>query len=104
MIDVKKEGNRAIVKPGDALAGGEYAALKKGLLEAVEGGSEQISIDLEGVADLDAMGVAFLSAAHNSIKNKGSRLEVIHANEGVFGLLKTLGLDRHFDLTGANHP
>jgi anti-anti-sigma factor len=74
---------------------------KKELRSLIAEEPAEIAIDLTGVDMIDSVGLGVLIATHNSISKIGGKLTVMNASENIYGLLKTMRLDRHFGVMSA---
>lgn len=96
MSEIKRTGDRATVSPGRDLVASMVQEFKKELRSLLEEKPAEIAVDLTGVDMIDSVGLGVLIATHNSISKVGGKLMVTNASENVYGLLKTMRLDKHF--------
>ena len=101
MSDIKRIGDGATVKPGRDLVASMVKEFKKELRSLLEEEPAEITIDLVGVDMIDSVGLGVLIAAHNSISKMGGKLTVMNASENIYGLFKTMRLDKHFGVKSA---
>jgi anti-sigma B factor antagonist len=95
---LKQESNQTIMKPGRDIVASFAQELKRDLCSLMEAGTKELVIDLESVRMIDSIGLGVLIATHNSLKKGGGHLTVTNASKDIFGLFKTMRLDRHFDV------
>ena len=55
-------------------------------------------MDLDGVELIDSIGMGLLIAAHNSLMKNGGKLKVVNPSEDILRLLRTMRLDKHFEV------
>jgi anti-anti-sigma factor len=101
MSEINREGNTAVVRPGRDIVATIAQDLRKELRELVDGGVTELTIDLDGVEMVDSIGMGLFIAAHNSLSKNGGSLRLVNANEDILGLLRTMRLDKHFEVQGA---
>jgi len=75
--------------------------LKKELLSAIHTYDGNLVIDLAGVDMVDSVGLGVIIAAHNTLTQKGSTLEIINVSNDIYGLLSTMRLNRRFKIEKA---
>lgn len=101
MHDIRIENGQTIVCPaGDivASAADELRSRFKDLLQAAQG---PLVIDLSRVELIDSVGIGLLIAVHNTLGKKGGRLTLTHVNTDLAALLRTMRLDKHFQVETA---
>lgn len=98
MLDVQKIGTTTTVKPLKDLV----SQASTGFLSAIKGldltQSKTLVVDFCLVTLIDSMGLGALIATYNALKAQGQSIKVIKIHPEVFGLMKNMGLDRHFDI------
>ena len=57
-------------------------------------------IDLSGVELIDSVGLGVFIATHNGLRKTDGELKIINASPKLENLFKTMGLNRHFEITG----
>jgi len=87
-----------LIAPGRDIVASYAQELRRNLWSLIEEGITEIQIDLEGVRMIDSIGLGVLIAAHNSLKKKQGSLAITHVSKDILSLLKTMRLDRHFDI------
>ena len=101
MHDIRIEDGRAVLIPaGDivASAADELRIRLKALLADSDG---SLAIDLSRVELIDSVGIGLLIAVHNTLSKKGGRLTLRHVNPDLASLLRTMRLDKHFQVENA---
>lgn len=101
MSKVERIGDRATIKPGRDLVASMVPEFKKELRSLMQEEPVEIAVDLRGVEMIDSVGLGVLIATHNSLNKIGGKLIVMNASENVYGLFKTMRLDKHFGVMGA---
>ncbi len=96
MSEVERLADRAIVKPGMDLVASMVQEFKKEMKSILEDNPEQIVINLDGVEMIDSVGIGVLIATHNTLSKLGGKLTIINASANIYGLFKTMRLDKHF--------
>jgi len=97
MEQVIQNEKQTLIAPGRDVA--SYAQeLRRNLWSLIEEGVTDVTIDLARVQMIDSIGLGVLIAAHNSLKKKQGRLAIVNVSKEILGLLKTMRLDRHFDI------
>lgn len=94
---IRKE-KRTLIKPGRDIVASYTQELRRALWSLIEEGIPDVTIDLSDVRMIDSIGLGVLIAAHNALKKKQGRLAITHVSKEILGLLKTMRLDRHFDI------
>jgi anti-anti-sigma factor len=98
MEEAIKQQKQTLIAPGRDIVASHAQELRRTLWSLIEEGVTDVTIDLAGVQMIDSIGLGVLIAAHNSLKKKQGRLAIIHVSKEILGLLKTMRLDRHFDI------
>ncbi len=98
MSEIIRDGDKAIVKPGEDIVASMVEDLRKDFKQALHDGAEQITIDLSEVDMMDSMGIGVLVAAHNTLKKNDGQLELINASADILKLLQNMRLDQHFSI------
>jgi anti-sigma B factor antagonist len=99
MAQAKVE-NAKLVRPGKEIVAAVAEDFKGKLRQLVENGITELTLDLEEVEIIDAMGLGMVLATHNSLKKVGGNLKVINLSGEIFTLFKTMRLDQHFEVKG----
>ena len=98
MSEIKREGAAAVFRPGREVTASAADALRRELKELIDDGVTGLTVDLEGVEMIDSIGMGLFIAAHNSLLKKGGRLKVKGASGDLDHLLRTMRLDKHFEI------
>lgn len=100
MMDVKKDGTKALVSLTQDLVASRAKEIKAELKELCEGGVLEMSLDMAGVEMVDSAGIGVLVATQNTLKKNGGGLSVKNLNPDLLDLFKTMRLDYHFEIKG----
>jgi len=87
------DGQRFLVVARGALDLFAAPALKRRLLEAVEGGAREIVLDLSETAFLDSTALGALLTAHRRLDGRGGRLTIVPGPATVMRVFRLTGLD-----------
>lgn len=98
MSDIQNTGNTAVVKPGRDIVSSMANAFKAELKNLLDQGIKDLTMDLDGVEMIDSIGMGLLIAAHNSLAKVGGALRVINPSPDILGLMRTMRLDKHFEV------
>ncbi len=101
MSEIINDGSQTVIKPGTDLVAAMADSFKGELLTVISGSQGGIAIDLQGVEQVDAIGVGVIIAAYNSLNQKGRELKLINAAKDVFALFSTMRLDRRITVAAA---
>lgn len=95
-----REENRALIRPaGDIIASsvGELRAVMRGMIAQ---GVQDLVVDLVNARMVDSRGIGLLIAAHNSVRQHGGHISVIHASKEILDLFRTMRIHQHFSVSG----
>ncbi len=98
MSEIQQTGDTIIVKPGQDIVSSMADDFKTELKGLVDKGAKEITMDMEKVEMIDSIGMGLLIAAHNSLVKNGGRLRIINCSTDILGLLRTMRLDKHFEV------
>jgi anti-anti-sigma factor len=98
MSDVKKNGDKVVVRPDKDIVASITKDFKGELKGLLDGGAKQMAVDLEEVKMIDSSGLGVLIAAHNSLQKLGARLELLNVSDDIRKLLQNMRLDKHFTI------
>ncbi len=101
MSEIERQGDRIVIRPGEDIVAPMSVGLKPELQTLLEEAPKELVVDLSMVEMIDSVGLGVLVAAHNSLKESGGRLTVTNASDDIFSLLRTMRLDKHFDIQAA---
>ncbi len=89
--------SKKTIKPGKKIETSMVKGLKTQILSFIDQGVKEITIDFNGVEEIDSNGVGLLIGAHNSLKDSSGRLKIKNASERINKLIRTMHLDKCFD-------
>lgn len=98
MSEVKIEGHSATVAPKHDIVSTMVDDFKRELKELVEKGVTDITLDFSSVEMMDSIGMGLLIAAYNSLNKRNGTLRLVNVTSDILGLLRTMRLDKHFDI------
>jgi anti-sigma B factor antagonist len=75
--------------------------LKRRLLEAVDGGAEEVIVDLSETDFLDSTGLGALLGAYKRLSRRGGRLVVVPGTASVMRVFEITGLDAILSFAGS---
>lgn len=101
MTKAKRKITKKTIKPGKDITASIADALRQKLLNHIENGIVELTIDLKGTEMVDSVGLGVLIATHNSLENVGGSLTVKNVSPNVYNLFNTMRLDQHFKVTMA---
>ena len=101
MGEIKRQGDRAIVKPEQDIVSSMVGEFRKELKSLLDEEPGEVVFDLEGVTMIDSVGLGALIATYNSLSKTGGKMKVVNASADLCGLFKTTRLDKHFEVKGA---
>jgi anti-anti-sigma factor len=95
-----QEQESAVVKPAGDLVAASLGELREGMRRLISSGAREITLDFSDVQMLDSRGIGLLIAAHNSLRQNGGRLALIHASAEILELLRAMRIHQHFSISG----
>ncbi len=98
MSTISQDGTQAIIIPGNDIVASMAKDFREELKHLIDAGVQSMTIDLAGVEMIDSIGMGLLIAAHNSISKYGNKLKLVNSTQDILGLLRTMRLDKHFDI------
>jgi anti-sigma B factor antagonist len=98
MEETIKKARQTLIEPDRDIVASYAQELRRNLWSLIEEGVTDVSINLAHVQMIDSIGLGVLIAAHNALKKKQGRLAIVNVSKEILGLLKTMRLDRHFDI------
>ncbi len=101
MSEIITEGENTVIKPGTSVVASMAENFKQELLSAINNYKGNLIIDLTGVDMVDSVGLGVIIAAHNTVTQKGSALEIINVSNDIYGLFSTMRLNRRFKVEKA---
>jgi len=98
MLEISKNGDQFVVKPGVDLVASMANEFRTQLHELVQESPKILVIDLSGVKMVDSVGIGVIIATHNSLNKSGGELQVTNVADDIFTLFTTMRLDHHFTI------
>lgn len=80
------------------LLGPETEMFQNLVVESLEKGSKEISVDMSKVTYITSWGIGILVQAYTSCKNKNIDFSLMDANENVLSILHQIKLDKLFNI------
>jgi anti-anti-sigma factor len=96
MSTINYQGENAVISPENDIVASMAQPFREKLKEIVDHGVKELIVDLAQVEMIDSIGMGLLIATHNSLTKSGGKLSLINASADIFGLLRTMRLDKHF--------
>jgi len=72
--------------------------LKKELVELIEGGCNNVIVDLEGVAFIDSSGLGVLVSALRRAREHDGSVRIVCSRDSVLKIFRITGLDKVFPI------
>lgn len=101
MHDIRIEDGCTILRPDGDIVASVADELRTHLKEIMHQLSGPLVIDLSRVELIDSVGIGLLIAAHNTLSKKGGRLALTQVSPDLAALLRTMRLDKHFQIQPA---
>ncbi len=99
----KSENATTVLRPPGDLVAPTMEAFRKEVRSALRRRNPRLLVlDLVHVRMVDSVGLGVLIAAHNALRRKGVKLELINVSGEIRGLLEAMRLDRHFEIRSAS--
>jgi len=98
MAKGNKHSAKKTIKPGKNITTPMVQGMKKQILSLMDQGIEEITIDFNGVEDIDSNGLGLLIAAHNSLRGINGKLKMKNVSGRMNKFMQTTHLDKYFDL------
>jgi anti-anti-sigma factor len=92
-----KNMTKKTIKPGKKIETSMVKGLNTQILSFIDQGVKEITIDFNGVEEIDSNGVGLLIGAHNSLKCCNGRLKIKNTTGRMQKLIRTMHLDKYFD-------
>ncbi|EFL49498.1 anti-sigma-factor antagonist [Solidesulfovibrio fructosivorans JJ]] len=102
MDDIRIEDGTAVVSPAGDIVASVADALRARFKELLQEHPGGLVIDLARVELIDSVGIGLLIAVHNTLGKKGGRLVLRNVNPDLAALLRTMRLDKHFQVETAS--
>lgn len=91
---------RARLTPSTDVVASSVSSLQQELLDVIQGGAEEVEVDLGQVEMIDSSGIGCLIAACNQLKDSGGKLRVTNASTDIVRLFSVMRINRHIDVEG----
>ena len=101
MIQTQKINDTIMVSPQGQLDASCAEEFRQDLLELVQSGENDITIDLKDVDIMDSKGLSVFIVCHKTLAEKGGKLTVVTDNEDFRGLFHVMRLDEQFTVCGS---
>lgn len=101
MHDVRTEDGQTIFCPDGDIVASAAETLRARIKDIVQSGDGALVIDLSRVELIDSVGIGLLIAVHNTLGKQGGRLRLQNVNMELASLLRTMRLDKHFQVETA---
>jgi len=98
MDDIRIEDGKAVLSPAGDIIASVADALRARLKEVLLENPGGLVLDLAKVELIDSVGIGLLIAVHNTLGKKGGRLVLRNVNPDLAALLRTMRLDKHFQI------
>lgn len=92
---------KTVLTPVTDIVASTAPELRAQMKAALADGARELAVDLAAVRMIDSTGIGLLVAAHNSLAKSGGALVIVNAQPDLLGLFKSLRLDQHFSIAGA---
>lgn len=100
MLTTEKTQETVIVHPEGKITAANADEFRQELLELVQSGAINLTINLEKVDIIDSKGLAVFIVCHKTVSEKGGSLVVVTDNSDLLGLFHIMRLDEHFTICG----
>jgi len=101
MPDIKQTNGMVVVQAEGTITAANAEEFRQNLMELVESGSFDLTIDLNNVDMIDSKGLAVFIVCHKTVSEKGGSLTVVTDNDDLRGLFHVMRLDEHFTVRGS---
>jgi len=98
MEEIRIEDGRTVFCPSGDIVASMADAMRSRLRDVMHEHPGPLAIDLAQVELIDSVGIGLLIAAHNTLAKAGGRLILEHVHPDLCGLLRTMRLDKHFQI------
>jgi anti-sigma B factor antagonist len=98
-MHVEKHQEKSIIKiDKNKILGTEAGVFQNLVLDSIEQGSKNITIDLTNVDYVTSWGIGILVHAYTTCINRNVSYRLIGVNENVVNILQKIRLDKFFDI------
>lgn len=94
----ERDGVTILDPRGKVTIGVGDVALRDAVISALNDGSKNILINLEGVSTIDSSGIGELVAAFTTVTNRGGKLKLANLSQKVTDILQVTQLVTVFDI------
>ena len=95
----ENEGDLLILRlEGQLMGGSEAEQMRETILSAIEQGTVQILLDMEGVSWINSSGLGILIAAHMAARKKGGALKLMKVSNRIESILNVTRLSTIFEV------
>lgn len=91
-------GVEIIALQGKITIGSGDSQLRDGIMDAVNRGSTNILLDMQGVTTLDSSGIGELVGSYTTVTNRGGKLKLLHLPPKITDLLQVTQLITVFEV------
>ncbi len=99
MSEILIEGDSAVVVPQHDIVSTMVNEFRQELKELIDKGVNDVTLDLSAVEMMDSIGMGLLIAAYNSLRKRQGKLKLVNVTNDILGLLRTMRLDKHFEIS-----
>lgn len=100
-VNVRRIGKVSVVDlSGKITIGKGDVALRQTVRELLEGGDQDILINLDKVSYMDSAGIGELVACHKRVLDAGGRVKLLNPRGKVYDLFQMTKLDQVFETYG----
>ena len=96
MLTTEKSNNTITVSPEGTITAANAESLRQELLELVQEGDCNLTINLNKVEMMDSKGLAIFVVCHKFLSERDKELTVVTDNEDFRELFHVMRLDQHF--------
>jgi anti-sigma B factor antagonist len=100
-LNVRKEGEHAILEVAGEIDVYTAPKLREKLIELVSDGSHNIVVDLEKVDFLDSTGLGVLVGGLKRVRNHDGSLQLVCTQEKILKIFRITGLTKVFPIHGS---
>ena len=98
MAKANKVASKKIIKPGKDILTPMVQDIKEQIISLMDKGTKEITIDFNGIDDIDSNGLGLLISAYNSLKGIDGKLNIINISGKMNKFMQTMHLDRYFNM------
>ncbi len=97
-MEIIKNDDHVLVKPMQDIVASMADDFKTELQQITESEKKGLVIDMEGVDNVDPIGIGVVFAAYNSLEKLEQKLRLVNINKDIYSLFTTMRLDRYFEI------